>query len=412
MERLSRLIQTKDETVGEMRSLIAKAESESRDLTAEELGRYNALEAKLDKVNDDIRREDKLGKAEAELNRPVRSIKEDAVGKSEEKSGFGNFGEFLYAVRFEPTDRRLIECRTQQMKEGTAGGYMVPNQFSKNLLQVTPQTAIVRPRANVIPAGSPPDASITMPALDQSAGQGMYGGVAVTWVEEGGAKAETGFKLKEITLTPHEVAAYIIVTDKLLRNWDAAGPMCENLLRKAIIASEDMAFLTGSGIGKPKGVINQAAKINVARNTANDIKRADIDSMYTQIWEDGGQYVWLASPTCKAKLMVMTDESSGFVWMGNYASKEPPTILGMPVFWSQRNPALGSEGDLMLVNLSYYLIKDGSGPYVEASPHVYFTSNKTVIKAFWNVDGDGWLQDKIALEGSTANTLSPFVVLK
>lgn len=412
MSKLERLIQTKDETIGEMRTLLTVAESEDRDMKPEELERYNSLDAKLDKLNTDIRREDKLGKAEAELNQPVRSIRMENTEKKVQDDGeWSCFGEFIHTLRFNPSDSRLVERRTQQMKEGTAGGYMVPNQFSGNLLQVTPQTAIVRPRANVIPAGSPPDASITMPALDQSAAQGMTGGVSVTWVEEGGAKGETGFKLKEVTLTPHEVAAYIIVTDKLLRNWGAAGPTCETLLRKAIIAAEDMAFISGNGIGKPKGLVNQGAKLNVTRNTASDIKRADIDSMYTKIWEEGGQYVWIASPTCKAKLMVMMDESSGFVWMGNYASKEPANILGAPVIWSQRSPALGTEGDLMLVNLSYYLVKDGSGPFVEASPHTYFTSNKTIIKAFWNVDGDGWLQDPIALEGSTSNTLSPFVVL-
>ena len=161
MNRLERLIQTKDETVGEMRKLIATAESENRDLKPEETERYNALDSKLDKINDEIRREDKLGKAEAELNTPVRSIKENAEGRVEDKSGFGSFGEFLYAIRFEPTDRRLSEIRTQQMKEGISGGYMVPGQYSSKLLQVTPQTAIVRPRANVIADGSPPDVPIS-----------------------------------------------------------------------------------------------------------------------------------------------------------------------------------------------------------------------------------------------------------
>jgi len=66
---------------------------------------------------------------------------------------------------------------------------------------------------------------------------------------------------------------------------------------------------------------------------------------------------------------------------------------------------------LILADLSYYLIKDGSGPFVAASPHVYFTTNKTVIKIFWNVDGQSWLNDPLGLEGSVANTVSPFVVL-
>jgi HK97 family phage major capsid protein len=81
------------------------------------------------------------------------------------------------------------------------------------------------------------------------------------------------------------------------------------------------------------------------------------------------------------------------------------------VVFNDRIPGLGSTGDLMLLDLSYYLIKDGSGPFVAMSEHVHFTQNKTVIKAFWNVDGQPWLDEPIPLEGSTANTVSPFVVL-
>ena len=89
----------------------------------------------------------------------------------------------------------------------------------------------------------------------------------------------------------------------------------------------------------------------------------------------------------------------------------PPTLMGIPVLFHERSVALGTAGDLILADLSYYLIKEGSGPFVMASEHVYFTSNRTVIKVFWNVDGAPWLSEPIPLEGSAANTVSPFVVL-
>ncbi len=54
------------------------------------------------------------------------------------------------------------------MDNGASGGFAIPPQFRETLLQVTPQQSIVRPRAQVIPAGSPPDAPVTMPALDQT----------------------------------------------------------------------------------------------------------------------------------------------------------------------------------------------------------------------------------------------------
>lgn len=65
----------------------------------------------------------------------------------------------------------------------------------------------------------------------------------------------------------------------------------------------------------------------------------------------------------------------------------------------------------MLVDLTYYLIQDGSGPFVATSEHVYFAQNKTVIKTFQNVDGQPWLSEPIVGEGDTTQTMSPFVIL-
>lgn len=70
---------------------------------------------------------------------------------------------------------------------------------------------------------------------------------------------------------------------------------------------------------------------------------------------------------------------------------------------------LGQPGDVWLADLKHYLIKDGSGPFVAASEHVYFMQNKTVIKAFWNVDGAPWLTQPIQLENGYQ--ASPFVKL-
>lgn len=44
-----------------------------------------------------------------------------------------------------------------------------------------------------------------------------------------------------------------------------------------------------------------------------------------------------------------------------------------------------------------------------ASEHVKFTSNKTVIKIFWNVDGAPWMNEPFKEENGYE--VSPFVAL-
>ena len=99
----------------------------------------------------------------------------------------------------------------------------------------------------------------------------MYGGVQVDWVGEGATKPETGAKLRETKWSPKEVAAKIVVTDKLLRNWAAASSFIERMLRGALLAAEDVAFLKGVGENRPRGVLASDALKKVHRLLANKI---------------------------------------------------------------------------------------------------------------------------------------------
>jgi HK97 family phage major capsid protein len=418
-EKLTSIIASRSAAQEAMEGLYQKAVEENRDLTDEENTAFDGHANDIERLKGEEARVRGLMENRQELDAPARPFT-NAIVPNPLPDEFRSFGEFVSAIRFNPNDHRLnfveMETREQSMGVGTEGGFAVPTQFVPTLLQVDPQTAIFRPRANVIPAGTPPDASISMPALNQTAAENMYGGVTVEWIEEGGTKPETDAALLEVTLQPHEVAGHTVISDKLLRNWAAADALLTRLLRSAIIASEDTAFLNGSGVGRPLGITNSPATINVARNTANAIDYVnDIINMFSRA-KFGGTFVWIGSQTILPQLMGMTDSGgSTLVWApgqtGLAASGPPGTLCGIPLIFNDRSPGLGTAGDLMLVDLSYYLIKDGSGPFVATSPHVHFTTNKTVIKAFWNVDGAPWLSGPIPLEGSTANTVSPFIVL-
>ncbi len=387
-------------------------------------------EANLDEINTELkaleaeetelrRRQEMAASIQACAAPEVRTIATTAEPKvfaEPKQPEWRNFGEFLQAVRFNQHDRRLQfkefehpETRDLQMVPGAQGGFLVPEQFSTQLLQIGPQDAIVRPRATVIPAGSPPDAPITFPVLDHSGARGVYSGVTVVWIGEGEQKPPTEPAFREITITPREVAAHTVVTDKLLRNTEAASVVVRTLLRRAILAAEDVAFLSGLGVNQPVGIIGHGSAINVVRAGANQISYADVVGMYARA-KFGGPLCWIASPTTLPQLMRMTDGAQGLIWQPNARDGAPGTLLGLPVFLNERSPVLGQVGDLILADLQYYLIKDGSGIYISASEHVQFINNKTVIKAFWNVDGQPWLTSPLLLEDGVS-TVSPFVIL-
>jgi HK97 family phage major capsid protein len=337
----------------------------------------------------------------------------DTRKKDEGSSEWRNFGEFLQAVRWNQRDSRLsyqeFEKRDMQVLPGASGGFLVPPQYSSMILQVQPQDAIIRPRATVIPAGDPPDAPITFPTLNQSGARGVYSGVTVAWIAEGARKPQTEPAFLETTLTPKEVATHVVVSDKLLRNAEAASSVVTTLLRRAILAAEDAAYLSGNGVGQPMGIIGHPSSINVGRNNPNVIAYADVVAMFARA-KFGGPLCWIASPTTLPQLMTIADGNQRLLWQPNARDGAPGTLLGFPVLINERSPVLGTQGDLVLADLQYYLIKDGSGIFISASEHVQFLNNKTVIKAFFNVDGQPWLSTPLLLEDGVS-TVSPFVVL-
>ncbi len=340
---------------------------------------------------------------------------QESAGSEEERTGgFRNFGDFLQTMLTRKTDPRVVKLheRVMSMGTGAAGGFLVPPQFAEMLTAIRPQDAIVRPRAVVIPAGTPPDSPITMPLLNQSGARGVYSGVTVTWVGEGQLKPETEPEIGELTLTPHEVSAHTTLTDKLIRNAPAASVVVERLLRDAILAAEDVAFISGNGVGQPLGFLGHPSAINVVRAGAGAIAYADVVNMYSRILLGGGNPVWIGNPSILPQLQSMASVLGQLVWQPSAREGEPSSLLGIPFLRNQRQPVLGAIGDLMLVNLGYYLIKDGSPLTVQDDGGLTnFTTNRTVIKAFWNVDGQPWLTTPLLLEDGVS-TASPFVVLQ
>jgi len=348
----------------------------------------------------------------------IRTATTDDDDAAERRGGYASFGEFLRSIEVHRVDHELdprlreIQKRALSMGVGAAGGFLVPPEFSGMLRQIQPQDAMVRPRATVLPPSTTaPDASVTMPVLNQGAA-GVYSGVTVNWIGEAGTKHDTEPSFGEITLNPHEVAGSTTLSDKLLRNSDV-GPLVMDKLRLAINASEDVAFMTGNGVARPLGVIGHASVVNVARAGAAAVVYADITAMYWRLLRSGGQPTWLCNPSVLPQLMNMVGPGVGVApaWQASARDSEPDRLFGIPLFYNQRQPVLGQIGDIILCDWSYYYIKDGYGIAVQTdNGSTNFLTNQTIIKAFWNVDGQPSVTAPLLLEDGV-NTVSPFVVL-
>ena len=346
-----------------------------------------------------------------------------------------NFGDFCVAVA-QKNFKRLDEVyKTYQVdnygaktamaeSSGTTGGYVVPPDFYAQLLAVVAENTFIRSRAWVQPMAS---ATLQFPYLDvttvQAAGVSpFFGGVQMYWTEEAQTRTETEPQFKMMELKAHELSGYSVSSNVLIA--DAAFGLEKflfTLFGQAIAWFEEYAFLQGNGVGKPVGMLTAPATIATggnagatARATANQIQFADVAAMFSKLLPASwGKAIWAFSPTAVPQLLQLKDGANRAIFLSiDQGITKSPTwnLLGRPAFVTEKLPALGTKGDLILIDPSLYVVGDRMQIEIAASEHVNFLKNQMTWRVVERSDGQPWLEKALTLQdGSTQ--VSPFVAL-
>jgi len=337
---------------------------------------------------------------------------------------FPDLGTFMQAVwhkRGTPTPEnaeRMALLNTYQEKVPSDGGFLVPEEFRAELLRLSLESAVVRPRARVVPMGS---ATLRFPAIDTTSNaSSVFGGIIVYRTEEGAELAESSGAFGAIKLECTKQTALAHVTNELVNDTSGAFAMyIESMFPEAMAFFEDVDFLAGSGVGEPIGAISPTqnpALIAVAKETsqvAATIMWENVLKMYSRMLPTSlARAVWVVTPDAFVQLATMAlnvGVGGSAVWITDATGSPVLTLLGRPVIMSEKAPGvLGAQGDISLVDFGYYLIGDRQMMSVESSPHVKFTSDKTTYRVIQRNDGRPWLQSAITPKNS-GPTLSPFV---
>lgn len=303
--------------------------------------------------------------------------------------------------------------------EPSAGGFLVPEVLRAELLRVSLESAIVRPRARVIPMDS---ARVPFPTIDSTTNAStVFGGVSASWTEEGGSLGESEAKFGRMVLDASKLAIRCDVPNELLQDSIISfAAFIDQIMPEAISWFEDTAFMTGNGVGQPLGVLNSPALVSVTKETnqaADTVVWENIVKMYSRMLPRSlGSAVWVANLDTFPQLALMSlsvGTGGSAIWLNNGAAGPPMTILGRPVIFTEKVPTVGGAGsgkDINFIDFGYYLVGDRMQMRAESSAHAQFTTDQTVYRIIERVDGRGWLQSAITPQNSTA-TLSPFVSL-
>lgn len=347
-----------------------------------------------------------------------------AVGKPLDGK-FEDFMDFMKVVdhRADPRDPRIAEKRqllenAMSSTDPASGGFLIPEEYRSTLMSVALESAVVRPRARVIPMQS---LRISMPMVDSTTNNGsVYGGVIAYWTEEGAALVQSQPQFARVTLEAKKLTAYTEVPNELRRDSAVSvEALLNDIFPQAIAWFEDLAFMTGTGVGEPLGIFNTTNTATItqtaeAGQAAGTIVWENIVNMYARMLPTSlGSAVWIVSPDTLPQLMTTAlniGTGGAPVGMALGAGGPQLTLLGRPVIITEKVSARGTVGDINFVDFSQYLIGDRMAMEAETSTEYRFGNDMTAYRFIERVDGRPWVQSAITPRNG-GPTLSPFVNL-
>jgi HK97 family phage major capsid protein len=173
----------------------------------------------------------------------------------------------------------------------------------------------------------------------------------------------------------------------------------------------------------PQGILNSGFKFQVLKESgqaADTILFENINNMLGRILPQSfAKSVWICNPAVLPQLRAMRFVASAAspvpAYMPPSGVAEAPygTLYGRPVLpMMGGTKALGDEGDIMLVDLSYYFAAvKSAGVKSDISTHVYFATQESAFRFSMRIAGQCPFKAPVSTENGAFN-MSAFVTLE
>lgn len=217
-------------------------------LSAEDDATYTRMEQEITDLGKEISRLERQEALDAELNKPVNKplTGKPMNGKVDTKSGratdeyCSNFWNMMRSKAPMPGVMNALQVGTD-----SEGGYLVPDEYERTLVEALEEENIFRQLANIIQTSSG-DRKIPVVATKGTA----------SWIDEGGAFTESNDSFGQVSIGAYKLGTMIKVSEELLNDsvFDLESYISREFARR-IGAKEEEAFFTGDGTGKPLGIL-------------------------------------------------------------------------------------------------------------------------------------------------------------
>lgn len=358
-------------------------------LSAEDDATYASMETDLDALTNEIHRMERREAHEAELNRPVsqpltgkpeQTMKPERTGRASDayREDFGRH------LRGKPQVHNVLS-------EGTDadGGYLVPEDFERQIVAELEEENVVRRLAKVITTQH--ERKIPVATAHSTA----------QWTAENAAYTESNPTFGQKQIDAFKLTDLCRVSIELLQ--DSAFDI-ESYLRaefaRAFGIAEEQAFCVGTGTNQPTGIFTaNGGSVGVTAASATAITADELISLVYALKSPYRRSAkFLMNDATISAIRKLKDNNGAYLWQPSLQAGEPDRLLGYELYTSPYVPVMAAGAFAVAFgDFKNYWIGDRAGRTVQRLNELYATNGQIGYVATERVDGKVILAEGIQL---------------
>ena len=352
-------------------------------MSAEDAATYDKMEAEVVDLGKEIDRLERQAVIDAELAKatstPITN-KPNAQVAGETKTGRAT-DEYKRAFWNSMRNRNSYEIQNAlSIGTDSEGGYLVPDEYEKKLVEALEDEVFFRSLATVIKTSSG-DRKIPIVTSKGEA----------AWIDEGGQFPESDDSFGQTSIGAHKLATMIKVSDELLNDsvFNIEQYISKEFGRR-IGTKEEEAFFIGDGTGKPIGIFNKTGGAETGVTAASTgITFDDVMDLYYSLRAPyRNKATWILNDSTVKAIRKLKDGNGNYIWQPSVREGEPDRILNRPYRTSIYVPELAAGNRVMAFgDYSYYWIADRQGRSFKRLNELFATTGQVGFLASERVDG-------------------------
>ena len=264
--------------------------------------------------------------------------------------------------------------------EDSEGGFTVPDEFERKLVEALEGNNIFRGMATVIRTSS---GTRKIPIAEDTG--------EASWIDEGEEIPESDTTFGQTMLSAYKLGTMIKISNELLN--DSAFDLASYIARRFGVRmgnAEERAFITGDGVGKPLGLLDDAgAKVGVTTAKTTAISFDEVFQLYYALKAPYRKKAeFLCNEALVLQLMTIKDNNGNYIWKPGLDIGKPDTLLNRPLKTSAFMPEVAAGNKVMAFgDYSYYWIADRQNRTFRRLNELYARTDQVGFLTTQRVDG-------------------------